>query len=250
MSLRNILLIVYHFVYGKETLDQLEIKTGHSRPTICDWLNLCREVCSKVVRSLPKMVGTIVKPVQIDESYFRGRRKYNKGRFLIGDNKNDYEVKLKEEMKKKEGIEYALGKVVGPWVFGLYQSQTRIRFYVVQDRTGDTLIPLINSNVEKNSTVVSDEWAGYNRLSQHGYVHETVNHSRNYINPVTGFHTQAIERAWKEGKAWLHHARHAGPYLQNHLDEVSWRAYRRHHPSGLFGAILEDIHRHYSVELI
>lgn len=97
-------------------------------------------------------------------------------------------------MKKKEGINYELGKAVGPWVFGKYMSQTRIRFSVVQDRTGETLLPLIDSNIEKDSTVVSDEWTGYNRLYEHEYVHETVNHSENYVNLVTGFYTQAIER--------------------------------------------------------
>lgn len=157
LSLRNILLIVYHFVYGKDTLDELEIKTGHSRPTLCDWLNFCREVCTTVVRRLPKMVGTTEQTVQIDESYFRGKRKYNKGRLLIGDQRAEEEKRLKEEMKKKEGIDYELGKVVGPWVFGLYMCPTRMRFYVVHDRTGDTLLPLIEANVEKDSTVVSDE---------------------------------------------------------------------------------------------
>lgn len=245
LKLREILLIVYFFIYSNDTLDQFVTKTGHSKQTICDWLNLCREVCSKVIRSLPKMVGTPERTVQIDESYFQGRRKYNRGRKLDGDEVKEDEKRKREEMKKLQN--YDLGKVVGPWVFGLYMSPTRYRFYVVHDRTGDTLSPLVHENVEFGSTIVSDKWAAYNRLSHEGYVHETVDHSKNFVNPITGFHTQAIERVWQEGKKWLHRARHAGPYLQSHLDEVSWRAYRRDHPNGLFGAFLEDVHHFYSV---
>lgn len=247
LNLRQILLLVYLFVYSNDTLDQIVIKTGHSKATVCDWMNLCREVCSRVVRSLPKMVGTNDKPVQIDESYFQGRRKYNRGRLRDGDKAKDDEAEKKEEMKRDKNSDYEHGKVVGPWVFGLYMSQTRCRFYVVHDRTGDTLLPLVHDNVEPGSTVVSDLWPAYNRLKDEGYTHETVNHSKNFVNPLTGFHTQAIERVWKEGKKWIQRARHAGPYLQNHLDEVSWRAYRRDHPNGLLGAFLEDVHHHYSV---
>ena len=135
----------------------------------------------------------------------------------------------------------------GKWAKSTRKS--RCRFYGVQDRKGDTLLPLVEKNVVTGSTVVSDKWSGYNRLGDREYKHETVNHSRNFVDPVTGSHTQAIERVWKEGKFWLQRARHAGPYLQNHLDEVSWRCLRRNHPNGPFGAMLEDIHMHYSVEL-
>lgn len=251
LPVRQILLIIYFFIYSRDTLEEIMVKTGHNKHTICDWLNLCREVCTRVIRNQPKMVGTDEQPVQIDESYFQGRRKYNTGRLRDGDKVEEAEKKAKEAMRKKEklGNNYELGRVVGPWVFGLYMSQRRFRFYVVQDRSGDTLSPLIHENVEPESTIVSDKWAAYNRLANEGYKHETVDHSKNFVNPETGFHTQAIERVWKEGKMWLQRARHAGPYLQNHLDEVSWRLLRRGHPNGLFGAFIEDIHRYYSVEI-
>jgi len=69
------------------------------------------------------------------------------------------------------------------------------------------------------------------------------------VNLLTEFHTQAIEMVWKEDERWLQRAGHQGSYLQKHLDEVSWRAYRRNHPSGAFGAMLEDTHTHFSREV-
>lgn len=50
----------------------------------------------------------------MDESYFQGRRQYNRGRLLDVNMRADEERQLKEEMKKKEGIFYESGRVVGP----------------------------------------------------------------------------------------------------------------------------------------
>jgi hypothetical protein len=42
----------------------------------------------------------------------------------------------------------------------------------------------------------SDEWPAYGNLNAIGYSHFTLNHQRNYVDPVTGVNTQAIERSW------------------------------------------------------
>lgn len=109
------------------------------------------------------------------------------------------------------------------------------------DRKGTTLIPIIKSHVTSNSVVVSDEWKGYSRLKENGFVHETVCHKTNFVNPNTGFHTQAIERAWIEGKAFIKRGRYPKNNLQSHLDEVSCRMLRRDHPDGLFTAFMHGI---------
>ncbi|KAK7926238.1 hypothetical protein WMY93_008548 [Mugilogobius chulae] len=46
----------------------------------------------------------------------------------------------------------------------------------------------------------SDEWRAYRVLPELGYNHFTVNHSQWYVDPVTGTHTQHIERAWRKIK--------------------------------------------------
>ena len=47
-----------------------------------------------------------------------------------------------------------------------------------------------------------DEWAAYRKVYEElGFDHETVNHSKNYVNPLTGVHTQAIESYWNKHKA-------------------------------------------------
>ena len=77
--------------------------------------------------------------VQIDESKFAGRRKYNRGR-----------VHEHEE-----------------WVFGgICPVQNRMFMALVINRTAATLIPLITKWIEFGSLVVSDGWPAYARIKQ------------------------------------------------------------------------------------
>lgn len=92
-----------------------------------------------------------------------------------------------------------------------------------------------------NNLIVSDEWRGYSRPEENGFVHKTVCHKTNFVNPETRYHTQAIERAWIEVKQFLKRARYPTEELQSHLDEVSWKMPRRDHPGVLFAAFIRDI---------
>ena len=86
LTLCEILELVFYFVKNF-SLDLTEEMTGRSRPTICDWFNMCREVCSSIVsvNRRGQIVETAVNPVERDEARFAGRRKYNRGRLLNRD---------------------------------------------------------------------------------------------------------------------------------------------------------------------
>ena len=81
-------------------------------------------------------------------------------------------------------------KIVGPWVVGLYQSKENVRFVIVPDRTAATLTAVIGKYVAEGSVVLTDEWRGYSQLERRGFIHKTVNHSKNFVNPETGYRTQ------------------------------------------------------------
>ena len=78
LTLCEILELVFYFVKDL-SLDLTEEMTGRSRLTICDWFNMCKEVCSSIVSVNRRghMVETAVNPVERDEARFAGRRKYN-----------------------------------------------------------------------------------------------------------------------------------------------------------------------------
>lgn len=52
--------------------------------------------------------------------------------------------------------------------------------------------------IHPGSTIHSDCWKSYDCLAEEGYLHHTVNHSENFINPVDGTHTNNIERVWRD----------------------------------------------------
>ena len=69
---------------------------------------------------------------------------------------------------------------------------------IVDQRDAATLLPIISDHVEAGTTVWSDMWAAYNGIAALPGVtaHETVNHSIQFVNPVTGVHTNTIETYW------------------------------------------------------
>ena len=48
----------------------------------------------------------------------------------------------------------------------------RIRLQVVENCSGDELLPFIQANVASGSTVMTDGWKGYNKLEEKGYTGE------------------------------------------------------------------------------
>lgn len=58
-------------------------------------------------------------------------------------------------------------------------------FQVINDRSAATLIPILNHYIKRRSVVTTDSWRAYHGLGQR-FVHRTVNHTRNFVHPVTG----------------------------------------------------------------
>ncbi len=190
------------------------------------------------------------KPIQVDESLFQGTGKYKRGRLRLRDRNHPRERESQRtEQESTPEIYIAMNnknhgeRVEGLWLFDVCKDKSNVRFHVVDDRKAQTLNPIILETVQQGSTIVSDEWKAFSRLSTHILKHETVNHSRNYINPLTRFLTQAIERAWVDAKVWIKRARGARPLLQSHLDEVSWKKSRKSNPEGIMTAFWADVRR-------
>ena len=70
-------------------------------------------------------------------------------------------------------------------------------------RDAATLLPIISSHVADGTIIFSDQWAAYNHVRGLPNVsaHETVNHSVNFVDPMTGVHTQNIESYWNRVSA-------------------------------------------------
>ena len=174
LTLSQIVLLSYFWIYDyPQEIVRHEIDIGSSHTTV-DWYNFCREICEKIVEKDNKKIGGPGFTVEIDESKF-GKRKYHRGR-----------------------------KVDGAWVFGGICRETKECFLeVVEDRSANTLIPILCKYVQPGTLVLSDCWKSYSKLSEEGYIHRTVNHSIEFVNSEDGTHTNTIESTWRAVKTSL-----------------------------------------------
>ena len=93
-------------------------------------------------------------------------------------------------------------------MFGLADMSTTPATGFVQlvaDRRAVTLLPIIQAHVQPGTVIHSDCWAAYNNVASLPNVgsHGTVNHSIEFVNSVTGVHTQNIESYWNRIKIKL-----------------------------------------------
>ena len=94
-------------------------------------------------------------PVELDESYFGGRRKGRRGRG-------------------------AAGKVV---VFNILKRNGRVYTVVVDNNAkSDTLMPVIKKKIMPDSIVYTDSLSSYNKLDVSGFIHYRINHSKEFAD--------------------------------------------------------------------
>ena len=91
------------------------------------------------------------------------------------------------------------------WVFGIFDRRTKeLWCWPVEDRTAETLIPLIVSSVEPGARIYSDGWASYSSLAQYGFEHQVVLHVNGFGSGENT--TNGIESCWSELKRLMKHS--------------------------------------------
>jgi hypothetical protein len=119
------------------------------------------------------------------------------------------------------------------WVFGVVsteRSPCRGYFQVVEKRDRATLIPIIQQVLLPGSELHTDDWGAYINLQIHApnvSRHRVVTHADNFVDPITGVHTQEIEAAWNRLKIKIKNKKGVRPGdLQSFLDEHMWMDFR------------------------
>lgn len=234
-------------------LSDTMVSLGLQSECAVDWANFFREVCEKSnaiahTRQLGNGEGRgpagelPLVVIQLDECLMRGRRLYNRGRMLLGENNPTREDRdewdsLNAEPGSNMDMHRNYGRrITGPWVFGLLECTRQedlsyisgeIRLFVVERRDAQTLIPIIRQHVSTGSMIWSDEWRAYARIGSDddGLQHESVNHSENFIAP-NNVHTQNIEGQWHIIKNRLIKGMRgtSSSLLNSHLHEYMWRS--------------------------
>ena len=95
------------------------------------------------------------------------------------------------------------------------------------------------SKQENNNTVISDEFRGYDPLSNNSFVHLRVDHTKAFSD-YNGIHTNNIESFWatlKRGVYGIYH--HISiEYMQRYIDEFCFRYNHRGYP--MFDMVLRQ----------
>lgn len=98
----------------------------------------------------------------------------------------------------------------GIWFWGAIEREKKTRkgnaiVEMVPDRSEIILTGRLWKYIEEGSTILSDEWRGYNPHPRF-FNHYTVNHSREFVHPYDKrIHTNTIEGLWAQLKRKLHH---------------------------------------------
>ncbi|MGD0569409.1 MAG: IS1595 family transposase [Candidatus Sulfotelmatobacter sp.] len=153
--------------------------------------------------------------IEVDEMYYGGKRKGGTGRPMRGD------------------------KVKTP-VLGMVERKGRVIAKTIPDTTAATLVGTVHEFVLPKSTVFTDELNAYNTLpGKRQYNHQRINHSSK-VYVVGDVHTNTIEGFWSLVKLGIGGVYHSvsQKYLQNYLDEYSYRYNRRDTGNLIFHDVL------------
>ena len=223
LKLQILLLIVYYFCTGVQAKQcAIHLKGYAERKSVMQWYTYCREICSLYLLTDGNIrLGGQGRVVQIDETFIRGKLKYERG---------------DRKKRTKPSI-----------IFGLIDTTSKqCLVRLVPDRTRDTLLPIIVRYVHLGTTIFSDEARMYFTLNQHGYVHKTVKHKEEY-KAIDGTHTNSIENLWthlkSKGKKMFGFTSKNFPL---HLDEFVYKFNKKDTPD-MFETFTSDIAQYYPV---
>ncbi len=139
-------------------------------------------------------IGLLAGEIEVDGSYFGGRRKGKRGRG-------------------------AAGKVP---VFGLLKRNGKVYAAMIPDAKTQTLMPIIRQKVKPDSIVYTDCWRGYNALDVSEFKHYRINHSVLFADKQN--HINGIENFWNQAKRHLRKFNGVpNKYFHFFLKECEWR---------------------------
>ncbi len=181
--------LIEHFVAGTTARTVAEL-VGVNRNTATLFYRKLREIIVINIEDSSVLEGEI----EIDESYFGGKRKGKRGRG-------------------------AAGKIP---VFGLLKRKGKVYTKVINDTKSSTLMPIIHQKIVPDSIVYTDTYRSYNALDIAHFRHERINHSKLFANKQN--HINGIENFWNQAKRHLRKFNGVPKqYFYLYIKECEWR---------------------------
>uniref|UniRef100_A0A915CP57 ISXO2-like transposase domain-containing protein n=1 Tax=Ditylenchus dipsaci TaxID=166011 RepID=A0A915CP57_9BILA len=193
--------VVLKFIYmwlANMELTKICDEIAISSEASVEWSRFCRRAVYFGMITLGEAIGGLGDVVESDESKF-GKRNYNRGHY-----------------------------VQGSWVFGgIYRLTGSVFMVQVEKRDRDTLLPLCQRWIKKDSIIIADCWRAYDSLEELGYQLLRVNHSLTFktaeedvpdcfpTHVKKAVHTNSIEASWGAVKRMIF--RQPGSRARRHL---------------------------------
>lgn len=171
ISLNEAALLFYCFCMNFSISNTEKLLPHLAHTTVINFYKKLRKIIYDITESdkMGSVIDGQASIIEIDESAFGKKQKYNRGKHT-----------------KKQ------------WVFGLVERNTRKTYFTpVANRTKDTLLSIIKRKVIPGSMIYHDDWSAYRDLNMHGYQHDVVVHTKEFVS-ATGACTNTIEGLYIE----------------------------------------------------
>lgn len=181
--------LIEHFVAGT-TARTTAVLVGVNKSTASYYFHRLRELIFKAVEDETPFSGEI----EVDESYFGGKRKGKRGRG-------------------------AAGKVP---VFGLLKRGGKVYTKIIPNAKAATLMPIMQERIMPDSVVYTDCLSSYNVLDISCFKHYRINHSELFADRKN--HINGIENFWNQAKRHLRKFNGVPTdHFHLYLKECEWR---------------------------
>ena len=175
-------------------------------------------------------MGTLI---EIDETYVGGKPRKGAKK----DNDDDDLPKNKRGRGTKKNVVVGCVDRMNKSVF----AKVMIKNKDGKKLTGKQLLDILNQVVVQDSTIISDEFKGYNIVSKKtSHIHLRVDHTKEFVGS-NGAHTNNIENFWgtlKRGILGIYHHVSA-KHLQKYVDEFCFR-YNNRSNANMFNLLVKQ----------
>jgi len=203
-KLRRDLQLLYYFyleISARRAANELNINYNVVHRKFMHFRRCISNYCNNEAR---KLNGEL----EIDESYFGGKRKGNRGRGA-----------------KNKAI-----------VFGILERNGKVYTVIVKDVSADTLMNEIKNKAKKGSVFYTDGWKSYASLQQYGK-HNIIDHDKELVNNHN--HINGIEGFWSFAKERFH--KYHGIKMNNYPLYIKEMEFRFNHRNKNVYKLLIDI---------
>jgi transposase-like protein len=208
-SLRDWFYAIFLFANSKNGVSAKELQRQLGTTYKCSW-RMAKQIRLLFSKPNSKLSNTI----EVDETYIGGKAKDKRGRGA--ENKTP--------------------------VVGMVERKGNITAQTTKDTTRSTLSYLISKNITAGSSIITDEYKSYKKVSMLGYKHGTINHAKKQY--VKGqLHTNTIEGFWSQLKRSINGTYHAvsPKYLQTYVNELAYRYNQRNASEPLFSLLISKV---------